>query len=325
MTEEGTGVGNIGYIRNGSWVMYSNLNFGSGAQSFKAKIAGNTTVMELYLDSMSGSPAAKVSFSGNGNFNSYEEIEASIPKLSGTHDLYIRFTGGDGYLVNLDSFVFGREAVPLSGKLFKNVQVTSQANPDFWQIVAGAAVGSPLFGDRTFKIAELQSDLAGAEQLLTSCDAKGTTGEAASFIAGSDMSLYVGIDSRVEKVPDWLSDYTLMRTLCKSDNDVTFMMYRKDVRAGENVSLGSNGQTYQCVNYIVMAVAANTVEPPVNYGIGDINKDGAIGVADLVILMKHILADEIMSKEQSEQADMNSDGEVDIFDVVELRKTIILT
>ena len=33
------------------------------------------------------------------------------------------------------------------------------------------------------------------------------------------------------------------------------MMYRKDVKAGEKVVLGSNGQTYQCVNYIVMAVS----------------------------------------------------------------------
>ena len=221
----------------------------------------------------------------------------------------------------MDSFVFGRDAVPLSGKLFKNVQVTSQANPDFWQI-STAAVGSPVFGDRTFKFSELQ--IAGAEQLLTSCDAKGTTGEAASFEAGSDMSLYVGLDSRVEKVPDWLSDYTLMRTLCKSDNDVSFMMYKKDVRAGEKISLGSNGQTYQCVNYVVMAVGNNTVDPPVSYGIGDINKDGSISVADLVILQKHIIGKEIMSEEQAAQADMNGDGAVDIFDVVELRKALIL-
>ncbi|MCR4637887.1 carbohydrate-binding protein [Ruminococcus sp.] len=315
--------GNIGYIENGDWTMYRRVNFGSGAQSFKAKVSGNPTVMELYLDSISGTPAAKVSFAGTDSFTDYEEIEVGISKLSGTHDLYIRFTGGDGYLMNLDSFVFGKDTVPLSGRLFKDVQVTAQANPDSWLILPSAEVGSLLFGDRDFRIAQLQSTLEGAELLLTSCDANGTTGEAASFTAGSDMSLYIGLDSRVEKIPDWLSDYTLMRTMCSSDNDVTFMMYKKDIKTGEKVSLGSNGQTYQCVNYIVMAVEKNTTEPAVDYAVGDINKDGSINVADLVILQKHIIGKEIMSKEQAQQSDMNADTTVDIFDLVELRKAVI--
>lgn len=319
-TTEGTGFGVIDHIQNGSWAKYGKVNFGSGAQSFKARLAGNASVLELYLDSMDGEPTAKVSFEGTGSFTDYTEIEVSIPKLSGTHDLYIKFTGGEGYLVNMDSFVFGRDKLPLSGKLFKNVQVTSQANPDVWQISPNANVGSLIFGDRDFKIAELQSNLMGAEILLTSCDAKGTTGEAASFTAGSDMSIYVGLDSRVEKVPEWLSDYTLMRTMCNADNDVTFMMYRKEVREGEKVTLGSNGQTYKCVNYIVMAVGT---AKPVTYSVGDINNDGTIGVADLVTLQNHVLGKYILIQEQFEYADMNGDGAIDAFDITKLRKTIL--
>ena len=320
-TEAGTGFGNIGYIQNGSWAKYSDISFGTGAKSFKAKLAGNTSTMELYLDSMSGEPAAKIDFAGSGSFTDYVEIEAGIPKISGKHDLYIKFTGGSGYLVNVDSFVFGKDAPPLSGKVFKNVEVTEQANSDSWKIASNAAVGSLIFGDREFKISELQSNLEGAEILLTSCDAKGTTGDAAYFTAGSDMSLYVGLDSRVENVPQWLGDYTLMRTLCKSDNDVTFMMYKKEVKAGEKVTLGSNGQTYKCVNYIVMGVPAVNIAPV--YSLGDINNDGYVGISDLVTLQNHLLGKMLLIQEQFEYADINGDGDIDVFDSVDLRRLII--
>jgi len=121
---------NIAYIENGDWAMYQRVDFGSGAQSFSAKVAGNASAMELYIDSLSGEPEASISFGGSSGFTDYKDIEVNIPKISGTHDLFIKFTGGEGYLVNLDSFVFGKDKLPLSGKLFNDVQVTDQAFPD---------------------------------------------------------------------------------------------------------------------------------------------------------------------------------------------------
>ena len=204
----------------------------------------------------------------------------------------------------------------MSGKLFKDVQISGQANPNSWYIAENAKVGALIFGDRDFRIAQLQSGLEGAEMLLTSCDAKGTTGEVATFTAGQNMSLYVGLDSRVENVPEWLSDYTLMRTLCTSDNDVSFMMYKKDVKKGEKITLGSNGQTYMCVNYIVMAVPSVMLA-------GDINADGMVEVADLVLLNKQLLGSTSLDETQSAAADVNGDGVIDIFDELRLRKLII--
>lgn len=310
--ESASGMKNIGFVENGDWIMFRKVDFDDGAHSFTARASGNPAEIEICTDSPTASPAAKVKFRGTSGFTDYQDITWGIPEIRGVHDLYIRFTGGEGYLLNMDSFVFGKDAVPLSGKLFRDVEVTEQADPASWEIEPDAAVGSLIFGDRDFRIAELQSDLAGAEILLTSCDAKGTTGDAASFTAGSDMSLYVGLDSRVENVPQWLSDYTLMRTLCTSDNNVTFMMYRKDVKAGEKVVLGSNGQTYQCVNYIVMAVSnemqaepeTEAVTEPVTEEItepatsasetepkkivyGDANGDDTVNVADAVAVLQY--------------------------------------
>ncbi len=312
---------NLALVSDGDWVKYSRINFGSGANSFSGWMGGYPSKIELYLDSMDGTPAAVIDYSGTKSLNDYHTFETNIKTITGTHDLYMVFKGESEYLVNLCSFKFGKDKLPFSGKLFKSVEVTEQANPDSWNIASDAAVGSLIFGDRDFRIAELQSNLEGAEILLTSCDAKGTTGDAAYFTAGSDMSLYVGLDSRVENVPQWLSDYTLMRTLCKSDNDVTFMMYKKEVKTGEKVTLGSNGQTYKCVNYIVMAVPAVNITPV--YSVGDINNDGYIGISDLVTLQNHLLGKMLLIQEQFEYADINGDGDIDVFDSVDLRKLII--
>lgn len=208
----------------------------------------------------------------------------------------------------------------LEGKLFKGVTVSGTAYPEAWNIGTNAQVGSKFFGDRNFTFAQLQSNLEGAEILMTACDAKGAAGDTASFTAGADMSLYVGLDSRVEKVPEWLGDYVLMRTLCTSDNDVTFNMYKKDIKAGEKVTLGGNGQTYQCVNYIVLGVPSVTAPEAVE---GDINGDKEAGAADLVIMEKFLLGAESMTAEQCERADLIKDGVIDIFDLIRLRKVIL--
>lgn len=213
-------------------------------------------------------------------------------------------------------------ASALSGTLFKDVTVYNKAFPDSWSIGTNAQVGSKFFGDRNFTFAQLQSNLTGAEILLTACDAKNLNDsiEAASFTAGKDMSLYVGIDSRVEKLPSWLNDYVLMRSLCTSDNDVNFSMYKKDLKASEKVTLGGNGQSNMCVNYIVMGVPASAAPAEIT---GDINSDNEINAADLVIMEKYLLGAESMTADQCAKADLIKDGIIDVFDLIKLRKIII--
>ena len=309
---------NIGYIENGDWVKYSNVNFGTGALSFKAKIAGSPASIEIYTSSMSGSPVAKVEFPGTSGFTDYQDFEFNIPMIKGTTNLFLKFTGGEGYLLNMDSFSFGKDAVPLSGRLFKDVQVSDSAYPLAWSIGKNAGVGSKLYGDRDFTIAETQ--VPGTEILLTACDAKNSSGDTASFTAGEDMELYVGIDSRVENVPDWLSDYTHMRNLLTSSNDVSYMVYRKEVKAGEKVTLGSNGQSYMCVNFVVFA--SPLAVPPEKLK-GDVNGDGVLTVADIVTVCNHLLGRAAMTEEQCELADMNDDGKVDVFDLIRVRRAVI--
>ena len=318
-----TGGQNIGFVENGDWAMYRKLDFGEGASSVKGLFSGNPCTVELYLDTIGATPYAKLFYRGTSGFSDYQEVTFNIPQITGTHNLYLKFTGGEGYLMNADSFVFSPDSVPVSGKLFTDVQVTDQANPLYWQI-GTASVGAPIFGDRNFTIAQLQSNLEGAEMLLTSCDAKGTTGETATFVAGADMTLHIALDSRVETAPDWLSDFVLMRTLMTSSNDLSFMIYDKPVKKGEKVSLGSNGQTYQCVNYTVLGTPA-VVEPtdePSKKLRGDANVDGEVGVADLVALAKHLHNAAPLDEQGCENADLLEDRKINVFDLILMRQEV---
>ena len=97
-------------------------------------------------------------------------------------------------------------------------------------------------------------------------------------------------------------------------------MYKKDVKAGEKITLGGNGQTYMCVNYVVLGVPSAAVPEVIE---GDINSDSETGAADLVIMEKFLLGAETMTAEQCERADLIKDGVIDIYDLIKLRKIIL--
>ncbi len=309
---------NIGFIENGDYVMYRRVDFGDGAHTFGGKISGNAAVMELYLDSMDKT-AAVVNFGGTSGFGDYQEIMFNIPVISGTHDLYIKFTGGEGYLMNVDSFIFGKDPLPLNSEFFRDVKVAEQANPIAWDIGTGAEVGSRIFGDRDFTIAEMPEFLNGAEILMTSCDAKGIVGDAAEFTAGGEIDIYVAVDERVENTPEFLADYELTSDTLVSSNDVMFKIYKKTAAENEKVMLGSNGQSYMCVNYTVFALPHTESRQTA----GDINGDGEVGAADLVKLSRHLLTAESLTAEQAEIADVHEDGVIDVYDLVKLRQLVI--
>lgn len=309
--------GNIGYIESGDWVMFRKVDFEDGAHSFTAKVSGSPAVIEIYTDSLGGTPAAKVRFSGTTGYDDYQEITWGIPQIAKEHNLYLRFTGGDGYLLNMDSFVFSKEVVPVGGKLIQDVDAYGSAHPLSWEVSDAVSAGSPVFGDRAFTFTDFPQELAGAEQLLTACDDKGATGEMASFTAGADMELYIGLDSRLEKVPDWMSGYTKTSLTAYTDNDVTFELYSVKCSKGDKITLGGNGQSGYCVNYTIFAVPdsepatepptepeteaptepetealtepetkAHTEEPTAAPLYGDANGDSVVNVADAVAVLQ---------------------------------------
>ncbi|GAE89993.1 endo-1,4-beta-xylanase A precursor [Acetivibrio straminisolvens JCM 21531] len=97
----------IGYITSGDYLVFKNLDFGSGATSFKARVANaQTSDIELRLNSPSGTLIGTLSVKSTDDWNTYEEQTCSISKVTGVNDLYLVFRGP----VNIDWFTFGIES-----------------------------------------------------------------------------------------------------------------------------------------------------------------------------------------------------------------------
>ena len=153
-------------------------------------------------------------------------------------------------------FTFGRDAIPQNGRLITNLLINDPTYGTSWILTDHLQLGSLVFGDRPVVFAALPDAVLGGEYIRTACDAKAFVGDAATFTAAEDITVYVGLDSRITAIPAWLSAWTLTSETAANDNNVTFNLYTKSVKAGENVTLGGNENSYQCVNYTVFAVPA---------------------------------------------------------------------
>ncbi|NUT52981.1 MAG: carbohydrate-binding protein, partial [Saccharothrix sp.] len=61
---------------------------------------------EVRLDSASGPVVGRCTVSGTGGWQSWSSVSCPISGATGTRDLYLRFTGGSGYLFNLNWWQF---------------------------------------------------------------------------------------------------------------------------------------------------------------------------------------------------------------------------
>ena len=108
----GEGGQNIGYIENGDYTVYNNIDFGTGATSFQARAASATSGgnIEIRLDSITGTLIGTCSVAGTGDWQTWSTSTCSVSGVTGTHDLYLKFTGGSGYLFNINWFQFTAES-----------------------------------------------------------------------------------------------------------------------------------------------------------------------------------------------------------------------
>ncbi len=109
----------VGYIEDGDYVVYSNIDFETGATGFLARVASATNGgnIELRLDSITGYLIGTCAVPGTGDWETWAELTCDITGTSGKHNLYLKFTGESGYLLNFDWFQFTNKASTIVGDL----------------------------------------------------------------------------------------------------------------------------------------------------------------------------------------------------------------
>ena len=98
------GGSNIGYIENGDYIGFKDVDFANGADSIDFRIGSNgaSAVLEVRLDSPDGKKIGSLNVAGTGGWQTWATQNCPIENTTGKHDLYFVFTGGEGYLFNLN-------------------------------------------------------------------------------------------------------------------------------------------------------------------------------------------------------------------------------
>lgn len=111
----------IEWIENGDYAVYDNINFSDGASSFEVRYANgssSTGNIEIRLDDINGKLVGTCSIPSTGGWQTWATKKIDIQKTTGVHKLYLKFTGGSGYLFSLNWFRFYQTAVVPSGIAF---------------------------------------------------------------------------------------------------------------------------------------------------------------------------------------------------------------
>ena len=100
----------VGWIENGDWLRIRGVNFTStAAKSFSARVASATSGgnIEIHLDSLTGTLIGTCAVAGTGGWQTWVTKSTTVTSTTGVHDVYLKFTGGSGYLFNFNWWVFG--------------------------------------------------------------------------------------------------------------------------------------------------------------------------------------------------------------------------
>jgi hypothetical protein len=95
-------------INNNDYIKLKGVDFGDGAKSFEARVAsgGSGGKIELRLDSQTGKLIGTCDVPSTGGWDKWATQTCTVSDATGKHDLYLKFTGGSGFLFNFNWWKF---------------------------------------------------------------------------------------------------------------------------------------------------------------------------------------------------------------------------
>jgi hypothetical protein len=95
-------------ISNGDYIKVRQVDFGKGGQSFEARVASVTEdgSIEIRIDSSTGTLLGTCTIKNTGGLQKWATASCKIEKITGIHDIYFVFKGGEGNLFNFDWWRF---------------------------------------------------------------------------------------------------------------------------------------------------------------------------------------------------------------------------
>jgi uncharacterized protein (TIGR03790 family) len=97
----------VGDITNGSYTFYNSVNL-TGMSTFRARVAsaGDGGNIQIRLDSPTGTLIGTCAVPVTGDWQDWTTVICSLSGASGTHNVYLVYTGGSDYLFNVEWFAF---------------------------------------------------------------------------------------------------------------------------------------------------------------------------------------------------------------------------
>jgi hypothetical protein len=111
-TQDEGGGQNVGWIGNGDWLRFDDVEFGdTPATKFAARVAADTDDnggrIEVRIDSPGNEPIGTVQIEDTGGWQDWESRGADLKATTGRHTVFLTFArDGDGEFVNLNYFSF---------------------------------------------------------------------------------------------------------------------------------------------------------------------------------------------------------------------------
>ncbi|WP_437300121.1 glycoside hydrolase family 43 protein [Sorangium sp. So ce426] len=99
---------NLSFISGGDWVRLRGVDFGEGAESFRARVASGAEggSIELRLDARDGKLVGTCAVGATGGWQTWTDTSCAVDGATGVHDLYLVFTGDGSTLFNVNFWQF---------------------------------------------------------------------------------------------------------------------------------------------------------------------------------------------------------------------------